>query len=134
MDEFAPLLLMATLIGKILDLAKYIRVGNLNAVVTQIVGFVAGVVVVMLAAQTNYASEIVLGDLSLADANIATQIFLGLLATSLFSALYDFKKAFDSTDTAATPSLTTLAHQRSSPDDYPLDPIFDEEPDSGPTI
>lgn len=110
--QIVPLVLVATLVGKIVDLGKYVNARNWNAVVTQAVSFVAGVVAMVLAAHTDFAGLIAFGDLTLADTSVATQVFLGLTATSLFATVYDLKKAIDSGDSATMPKLTGLSTGR----------------------
>lgn len=106
--EFVPLLAMGTLVGKLIDFAKYLRDGDYNGAVTQVSVWVAGILVVLLAAQTDFAPTIAFGEASLAQMNLATQVFIGLLAASLFGYAYDVKKAVDHTDSAAVPPLTRL--------------------------
>lgn len=103
--EFVPLVAALALALKIVDLAKYAMARDVNSVVTQLVTWVAGVVVILLLAQTDFASGISIGDLALSEVNLASQILLGLTVAASGSVVYDFKKAVDRTDSARTPSL-----------------------------
>jgi hypothetical protein len=104
--DFVVIPVMGALIAKIVDFAKFVRAKEWNGVVTQAASWVAGVLVVLLVAQTDFASfevnNIVLGEM-----NLASQVFLGLIATSVISVVYDFRKAIDPSDSARTPSLLT---------------------------
>lgn len=102
-----PLLaLMGTLVWKLLDFAKYFRAKDWNGVFTQAAAWGAGVAVVFLGSATDFAT-VHINDMALGDLNYASKILLGMLATSLLSVGYDFKKAFDRSDSAQTPALLT---------------------------
>lgn len=102
--DFAPLLAAITLVWKIVDFVKYLRARNVDAVVTQLGVWIAGVGVTLLLAATNYADGIVIGDLALGNLNLASLVLLGLTIGSSASALVDVKKALDNTDSAAVPN------------------------------
>lgn len=108
--DFAPLLAAVALIWKIVDFVKYLRVRNVDAVVTQLGVWVAGVGVTLLLAATNYSDGIVIGDLPLGELNLASLILLGLSIGSTASVLVDAKKAVDNTDSAAVPSSRPVVH------------------------
>lgn len=76
-----------------------------SAVVTQLTAWIAGVAVVMLAAQTTFAGGINFGDAILGNMNAWDQAFVGLGLLSLGGVGVDVKKAIDNTDTAAVPPL-----------------------------
>lgn len=104
--EFVPLLALAALIGKLLDFVKYLRAGDWNGAGTQATAWAVGVAVVFLFAQTSWAdSSLPIGDQTLGEMNAVEQFILGLLATSVFSAFVDAKKAVDGSDSARQPSL-----------------------------
>lgn len=108
--DFAPLLAAIALIWKIVDFVKYLRVRNVDALVTQAGVWLAGVGVTLLLAATDYADGIVIGDLPLGDLNLASLILLGLSIGSSASVLVDAKKAVDNTDSAAVPKERPVVH------------------------
>lgn len=99
--EFAPLLAAVALIWKLVDFVKYVRARNVDAVITQLGVWVAGIIVLLLLAATDFASGIVIGDAPLGSLNIASLILIGLTVGSSASVLVDAKKAVDNTDSAA---------------------------------
>lgn len=101
--DFAPLLAAVALIWKIVDVVKYARVRNVDAVVTQVGVWFAGVVVMLLLATTDFASGVEVGGSILGDLNVWSLILIGLSVGSSASVGVDFKKAFDNTDSAAVP-------------------------------
>lgn len=111
--EFVPLALLGALVYKFVDFFKYVRIGDWNAAGTQVIAWLGGVVAVVLFAKTNFGATIDLGGQPLSTLNFASQLVIGLSATSLFSAFYDFKSAVDRTDSAKTPALVTDMPPRS---------------------
>ncbi len=104
--EFVPLVVLGALVYKFTDFLKYLKAGDWNAVGTQAVVWAAGIAAVALFAHSGFAADIpVFGDMTLATTAFAEQIIIGLSASSLFSTVYDAKKAVDGTDSAKTPSL-----------------------------
>lgn len=101
--DFAPLLAAIALIWKIVDLVKYARARDAESVITQVAVWAAGIGVVLLLAETDYAAGIVIGDIALANLNGASLVLLGLSMASSASVLVDVKKAVDNTDSAAVP-------------------------------
>lgn len=120
--SIAALALLGTFISKFMDFLKFLRARDTNGITTQLITWVAGVVGVALFAHTDFAGGVKLGTVVLEDAGWATQVFAGLMATSLLSKVYDFQKSFDNTQTSATPSLvpgtgivnTTTGHAAAS--------------------
>ncbi|MBL7490830.1 hypothetical protein I6A60_24610 [Frankia sp. AgB1.9] len=105
--SFAPLAAVGTLVFTFVNFLTYIRARQWNGVLTQAIAWVAGVGAIMLAARTDFASNVSFGDSSLGNMDIATQIFLGLIATSILSTVNEFKKAFDNSDSAKKDPLLT---------------------------
>lgn len=102
--DFAPLLVAAALIWKIVDFVKYLRARDVDSCITQASVWLAGVVVVFLLAATDYASGIRIGDLDLDALNGWSLLLLGLSMGSTASVFVDAKKAVDNTDSAAVPT------------------------------
>ncbi len=114
--EFVPILAMAAISLKIVDFFRYARAGDSTGVLTQIVAWVVGFVIVLLAAQTDWADGIAVGDMSLATLNIWSLLFVGLAAGSGASFFKDAYKAIDPTNSAAIPVLVPeRARHREAP-------------------
>lgn len=104
---FVPLVAALALAWKLVDFVKQLRVRDWNAVVTQAAVWVAGIVVVFLLANTDFASGIKIGDMVLSDLNAASLILVGLSVGASASVGYDLKRSLDNTDSAAQPALVT---------------------------
>ena len=105
MPDFVPTLALVTLVTTTINLFRYLRGRDFNGAGTIAAAWVAGVAAVMIAAQTDFASGIAVGDRTLEGLNAWSQVFIGLSVASLGSFLTDAKKAIDNTDTAVKPSL-----------------------------
>jgi ABC-type transport system involved in cytochrome c biogenesis permease subunit len=103
--EFLPTLAMAALTLKIIDFLRYVRAADINGVLTQLFAWVGGVVVVILAANTDWASGIQIGDKNLANLGFWSLVFFGLTAGSGASIAKDTLKAVDNSNSAAIPVL-----------------------------
>lgn len=104
--EFSPALAMALLVVSIINFLKYAKAKNWSGAMTQIIVWTAGVVVVLLAAQTDFATSISVGDeYTLATLNFASLILIGLTLASIGSFATEIKKAIDNTDSAKKPPL-----------------------------
>lgn len=110
MEQVIALAVLGTLASKIVDLAKFLRVHDWNAVITQVATWVAGIVVVMFGANADAFEALIIPgmDAPLGAMNAWSQILIGLTLTSFISFTYDFRKAFDNTDSAKLPQLTGL--------------------------
>lgn len=104
-QDFAPIVALATLVLSVTNVLKYARGGDFNGVFTQAAAWVAGVASVMLAAQTDFADGISVGTISLASANAWSQLFIGLTVASVGSGLWEGIKAVDRTQTTVKPDL-----------------------------
>jgi hypothetical protein len=104
---------VATLIALVFVVVNFLRnlanvtkdVGAKASVVNQIVAWVAGVVVVVLASQADIASSIPVFGSPLGDFDIASLIIVGLSITSAGGVLNDFFAARDNTRTSANPDV-----------------------------
>ncbi len=103
--EFIPAVAMATLTLKIIDFLRYLRGGDINGMLTQLFAWLAGVLVVLLVAQTDWADGIAIGDMSLATLGFWSLVFYGLSAGSGASAVKDFLKSVDNHNSSAIPVL-----------------------------
>jgi hypothetical protein len=88
--DFVPILVLAALVKKLVDFVRAAKAGDHNGIVTQLVAWVGGILVVMLAAHTAWADGIDFGDTTLGDMNLASQILAGLALASSASLAADF--------------------------------------------
>ena len=96
---------MVALIAKLIDFARYARSGDINGVVTQLSTWGAGIVVLLLVAQTNWADGIPIGDTPLSRLGFFSLVFAGMSIASTASIAKDTLKAVDNTNSAAIPTL-----------------------------
>lgn len=100
-----PLAAMGTIVFCLMNFLKSLTSKNFKAAVTQVIAWISGVITVALAAHTDYASGVSFGDLSLEKLNGPSQIFLGLIASSILGTVHEIKKAIDTSDSAKQPPL-----------------------------
>ncbi len=110
--EFVPVLAMTALTLKGLDFIRYLRAGDANGVLTQLASWIISVLVVILVAQTDWASGISVGDQTLASINIWSLLFVGLAVGSGASFLKDTLKSIDNSNSAAIPVLVAQTNRR----------------------
>lgn len=103
--EFIPLVQMAVLVFALINFFKAISNDDKNAWLTQMIVWVAGILVVLLAAQTDFAGGIVIGDMALSDLNFWSLLFIGMTVSSLASFGVELKKALDRNDSAVNPPM-----------------------------
>jgi|AntRauTorckE6833_2_1112554.scaffolds.fasta_scaffold91650_2 hypothetical protein len=118
-------LLLGAFITKLIDFFKFVTNGDFNGVITQLVVWVSGVVGVTLVAQTDFAVGVEVGDLNLTQLNGWSLLFVGLMASSIFSVVNDVRNAIDNTGSAVTPPLlgtntSGSATATTGNDPYPL--------------
>lgn len=110
----APLISVAGIIGLLAIVAKLIDFARLltnfgtqkSAIVTQVLTWAAGIVVVLLYASSQLGDFAIPGtQLLLSDANVATLIIVGLGVGSAASLAVDVKQALDNSDSAGKPPL-----------------------------
>jgi hypothetical protein len=124
MGNSVPTISVALVLGAFIikgtDFVKYLlaafksgtRAEGLNGLLTLILTSLAGVAAVFVFKDTQWAQDITIGKVNLADLSAGSSIVFGLVASSFGSVLYDFKKAVDNTDTAKTPRV--LKHKDSA--------------------
>jgi hypothetical protein len=96
---------LATLVWKLVELIKNAVNQKWDPVFTQVVVWIAGVVVVWIAAQANVAATIDIWGTALDQLNFASLVLVGLSISSFGSAAVEVKKAVDSNDSATQTSL-----------------------------
>lgn len=103
--EFVPTAAMALLVIAIINLVKFVRAGDMNGIITTISVWIAGVVVMFLVAQTDFADGIVIADRALSSYNAWSLVFMGLTISSIAQFANDIRGAIDNTVTTAKPHL-----------------------------
>lgn len=105
MGDATVVALLAALIWKLTDFAKHLTNRDLSSVLTQVVAWTAGFGAIVLFAHSGFAPRLTIHGINLARASGVDQLLFGLTIGSTGSSLYDFKRAIDGSDSAATPPL-----------------------------
>lgn len=107
MEQVAILVAIAFAVNKTVSVIKSIVNKDKNGAVTQVVVWVIGTLAIILASHAQLTEHLVIPGLTveLGSLDWPSQVLLGWIAGSTGSFAFDFKKAFDGTDTAAEPSL-----------------------------
>lgn len=105
METFLPAVALVALTKKVIDFLAMIRVGDWRAVATQVCVWAGAVGVLFLAAQTDWAGAIQLGDSTLDGLNGWSLVFAGMALGSTASVVHDTTKAIDDKQSAALPKL-----------------------------
>lgn len=98
---FAPLIALGSLVFTFINCLRDAANRNWSGVTTQLIAWLAGIVAVVLVAQTDYAAAVTFGDRTLDRMNGASLLFIGLSAASLFGVVSEVKRALDHGDSAA---------------------------------
>lgn len=93
------------LVTALVNCAKYVKNGDTNGWLTQVLVWIAGIAVVLLLRESDFAGTFTLGTMTLDHANTATAILAGLGLGSTAMLTNDLKKAVDRSDSAAKPDL-----------------------------
>lgn len=101
--------LLAALVWKVIDFFRGLTNFSTqkSTVITQACAWVAGIIVIALAAHAQVAAGIVMPGFSqpLGDLDFGSVVLIGLVTASFGSTLVDVKQAIDNTDSASKPSL-----------------------------
>jgi len=111
--DIVPLLFMAAMVKKAVDLLRYAFSGDVNGIITQVVAWAVGIGVVFLVAYSDLGHQVNINGASLASLNQWTWVLAGLALSSGAGFGADTLRALDNTDSASMPSLT--AGQRVPP-------------------
>lgn len=103
--DFVPLLVMAALVKKIVDMVKFLAAGDTNAAVTQIVAWLTGIAAVFIAAKSDFGNEMLINGLALSSLNNWALVFAGLTLASTAGVGWDAISAVDNSNSATTPRL-----------------------------
>lgn len=99
------LALAASLVTKSTDFVRFVKAKDISSVVTQIIGWAAGIGVSFLLAAQNITEHVAFQGVSLAHANGAALVLLGLGIGSGGSILSDIIKALDTPNPTTPPKL-----------------------------
>lgn len=103
--EFVPAVAMLALVLKVVDFLRYAKARDYNGVLTQLITWVAGVVVLLLVAQTSWSAMIGVAGVPLGKLGFWSLVFAGLTISSGASLVNDYRKAIDNSNSAAIPTL-----------------------------
>lgn len=104
--EVFTLATLAALVWKVVSIVKMATGKDYTPVITQGLTWLAGIIAVILAAQTDVAESVaVFGTTTLGQLDGWSQVLVGLTLSSAGSVAYDYKKAIDNTDSASEPPL-----------------------------
>ena len=111
MEPLLLLLALAFAANKIVSVIKSLASPDKNAALTQLLVWVVGLVVLILAGNASVTEHLVVPGLSdpLGDLDFPSYLVLALISGSTGSVIYDFKKAIDNGDSAAEPRLLAPA-------------------------
>jgi len=107
MEEIALLAGLAFAINKTVSVIKAAANKDLNAAITQLVVWIVGFIAIALAAHAQLTENLVVPGLStpLGLLDWPSLVLVAWILGGTGSFAFDFKKAFDSSDNAAEPSL-----------------------------
>jgi ABC-type uncharacterized transport system permease subunit len=103
--EFVPVLAMALLVVSIINLVKYAKAKDWNGIATTLAVWLAGVIVVLLVSQTDFAAGITIADRTLDTYNFWSLVFIGLTLSSIGQFANEIRAALDNHDTTVKPPL-----------------------------
>lgn len=101
----AELVVLGAFVKKAVDFVRNLRGRDMSAVLTQLLAWVSGVVVVWLAAHVDFASAVEVANISLDQMGLWTQAALGVLLGSGASVFQDALKSVDNSQSEAKPKL-----------------------------
>jgi hypothetical protein len=107
-------------IWKLVDLVKYVTRSNLRETITQLLVFAAAIGGAFLMGAADVAKGWDVGaGVPLTDMDGWSKVLLGVVWAGGASAAYDIKKALDSSDSAAVPSLPIVNRGEATPPPNP---------------
>lgn len=103
--EIVGLAGLIAIIWKVVDFLKYVTNRDVNAAVTQASVWISAVLVSLLAREAEPFSAIEVMGTTFGNLSSAAIVLFALGLGSTASGVVDFRKAIDTTDSAATPTL-----------------------------
>lgn len=104
--EFVPLLVLGLVVRQVTDLLKQITNRDVNAVVTQVLAWLAGVGLAFLVGASDFGRLVPVGSSNLGAIDGPAKLLVGLVFLAIAGAAHDLKKAVDTSN--STNSNTTL--------------------------
>lgn len=105
MPDFSSLAIIGLMTWTAVAFLKHLRAKAYNDAITLVVILVVAVAVTCLLAASDFGAGVKVGEFSLADVNFASKVLVGYGASSVLRAIYEGKKAVDSSTSAAEPKL-----------------------------
>ena len=99
------LLVLGAFVKKAVDFVRGLRGRDMNLVLTQLLAWVTGIVVVWLSAHVDFASAVEVSNIQLDQMSLWAQAALGILLGSGASVGQDILKSVDNTQSEAKPKL-----------------------------
>lgn len=96
---------MLALVLKLIDFLRYLKAVDVNGIFTQAAVWVSGVLVTFLAARSDWADGIEVGDRALSVLNGWSLVFVGLSIASGASVVKDTLKSVDNANSSVIPTL-----------------------------
>jgi hypothetical protein len=108
MENLALFAIVGVLGSKLLDVVRYARGQDWNAVVTQAAAWAVGVALTFVASAADTFGTLVVPGINvpLNDLDGWSKVLVGTAILSLLSKVVDLQKTFDNTQSAAVPNLT----------------------------
>lgn len=107
--SIAPLVMLGALLSLLLNLLKAVRSKDTNTVVTILAGMAIGVAVVFLASAALITSHhLLINGIPLNKLDAGSKVFIGLLATGLFSTVHDITSAINNQSSPAATRNTIM--------------------------
>lgn len=103
--EFVPMVVLSALIKKLMDFAKYAANGDVNAVITQVCSWAAGILVAFVAANSDFGDAVAVNGMALGSLNGWSLAIVGVTLASTAGIGWDTLKAIDSSNSAVVPNL-----------------------------
>lgn len=98
-------ILLGAMAKKLVDFVRQLRGKDTSAIATQLVAWLAGIAVVFLAANVDFAGAVEFANVRLDNMGLFTQTILGVLVGSLGSISKDLLKSLDNTQSENAPKL-----------------------------
>jgi hypothetical protein len=103
--EFVPVVALALVVYTFTNFVKYVRNRDWSSAATLVLAWVVGVAAVWLFGATAWGNQVNVGEKSLDLLSFPDKLVVGLVVMSAGSTIYDLKRSFDRSDSAATPAL-----------------------------
>lgn len=105
MEEFVVGGFMLATVKQVIDWLRYLKAGEWNGVITQAAAWGAGTVVVVIVANSDFATVANFGGFTFDKLNLWSQVIAGISVGSAASLAKDTLKSIDDKQTSAVPTL-----------------------------